>query len=174
MRLLGAGTLQLALVTGLALVVAVFLFEATTFVVQAGVSAALVVATSRAVATDRFLEALVGAAVALLMSQVLFPVDAVAKVRAAVSAALAKLADGLDEAAAELDTGESPWTAPSFTPTARGSKPRPRGGAVRVLSAGSVLGRRSRDRDLGRRRAEHSQPSGSCSRSPCWRRHRRE
>ncbi len=107
-RLLGAGTLQLALVTGLALVVAVFLFEATTFVVQAGVSAALVVATSRAVATDRFLEALVGAAVALLMSQVLFPVDAVAKVRAAVSAALPKLADGLDEAAAELDTGESP------------------------------------------------------------------
>jgi uncharacterized membrane protein YgaE (UPF0421/DUF939 family) len=77
--LLGTGTLQLGLVTALALTVALFLFEAPTFVVQAGVSGAVVVAVGSAaqgVGPARVLEALLGSGVALVFSQALFPIDA--------------------------------------------------------------------------------------------------
>ncbi len=106
-RPLGTGTLVLALVTGLALVAAVFLFEASTFVIQAGVSAALVVtvgASPKLVGVDRLFEALVGGGVALVISQVLFPSDAVAKVSDGVAVVLTRLADGLDGLARALRT----------------------------------------------------------------------
>jgi len=107
-RLLGTGTWQLALVTGVALVIAVFFFEASTFVIQAGVSAALVVtvgASPKVVGVDRLLEAVVGSGVALLVSQVLFPPDAVADVREAVGVVLARVADGLDRLALVVKQG---------------------------------------------------------------------
>lgn len=109
-RLLGTGTLQLALVTGVALLVAVFLVEASTFVVQAGVSGALVVAVGsspQAVGANRFLEVLVGSGVALLVSQVLFPGDASGRVRRTVRVVLSRLGDGLDRAAQALRTGDA-------------------------------------------------------------------
>lgn len=89
-------------------VIAVFFFEASTFVIQAGVSAALVVtvgASPKVVGVDRLLEAVVGSGVALLVSQVLFPPDAVADVREAVGVILARLADGLDRLALVVKQG---------------------------------------------------------------------
>ncbi len=100
--LLSTGTLQLALVTAVALTGAVFLFEAPTLIIQAGVSGALVVAigsSPQAVGAERFLEALVGTGVALVVSQGLFPVDAVGSVRRAACEVLSGLADGLDRGA---------------------------------------------------------------------------
>ncbi len=102
-RLLGSGPLQLALLTGLALLLAVFFFETQTLVVQAGVSAALVVAVGAPdVGLGRFLEALLGGVVALVVSQGLFPVDAVGRARGEIGALLARVADGLDRATVEL------------------------------------------------------------------------
>ena len=109
-RVLGAGAWQLGLVTSLALLAAVMVSADATLVVQAGVSGALVVAlgNSDAVFPYRFLEALVGAGVALVFSQLLFPSNAVASVRGTARDILELVADGLDRGGRALraDDGE--------------------------------------------------------------------
>lgn len=96
-QLLGAGAWQLGIVTALALIAAVLLSSDATLVVQAGVSGALVVAVGHtdAVVPYRFFEALVGGAVALLFSQLLFPSDTVASVRRSIRDILELVAEGL-------------------------------------------------------------------------------
>lgn len=108
---IGTGTAQIALVVGLAMAAAVLLGRGEVFATQAAVSAALVAtvdARAGAFVPDRFLDALTGGAIALLFSQVLFPVDPVRLVREAVDDILAELAGTLEsvaDALADRDLG---------------------------------------------------------------------
>lgn len=80
---LGIGPAQLVLVTALAMAIAVVLGGGTLLVNQAAISAILVVTIAPpgdGLVLDRFFHALVGGGVALLIGQVLFPVDAEARV----------------------------------------------------------------------------------------------
>jgi len=80
---LGTGVAQLVLVTALAMVVAVALGGGTLLVNQAAISAILVVTIAPptdGLVLDRFVHALVGGGVGLLVGQVLFPVDAEGRV----------------------------------------------------------------------------------------------
>jgi len=80
---LGTGVVQLVLVTALAMLLAVALGGGTLLVNQAAISAILVVTIAPptdGLVLDRFVHALVGGAVGLLVGQVLFPVDAEGRV----------------------------------------------------------------------------------------------
>ena len=104
---LGGGTLVLMLVVGLSMIAALLLGGGTILVNQAAVSAILVVATLQPGTTpapSRFVDALIGGGVALLVGQVLFPRDPVrAMAKAArpvigdLAVALAALAEALRE-----------------------------------------------------------------------------
>jgi uncharacterized membrane protein YgaE (UPF0421/DUF939 family) len=106
-RLLGGGTLVLMLVVALSMGAALLLGAGTILVNQAAVSAILVVATLQpgsSPSPSRFLDALIGGGVALLVGQVLFPRDPVrAMAKAAqpvvsdLAVALAMLAEALRE-----------------------------------------------------------------------------
>ena len=106
-RLLGGGTLVLMLVVALSMGAALLLGAGTILVNQAAVSAILVVATLQPGASpspSRFVDALIGGGVALLVGQVLFPRDplrAMAKAARPVvedlAVALALTAEGLRE-----------------------------------------------------------------------------
>jgi uncharacterized membrane protein YccC len=102
---IGTGTAQIALVVGLAMAAAVLLGRGPLFATQAAVSAALVAtvdARAGAFVPDRFFDALIGGAIALVFSQVLFPVDPVRAVREAVDEILAELARTLEAVADAL------------------------------------------------------------------------
>ncbi|HEU4976197.1 MAG TPA: FUSC family protein [Baekduia sp.] len=131
--LLGPGTLQLALVTAIALTISVVVSDSPTFVVQAGVSGALVVAVggSGVVGYDRLFEALVGGAVALAFSQVLFPVDVVRAARQATAGAVAEVGHALADWAAAAAHGDPDG--------ARAAEGRLRATAGAARSAGSTL-----------------------------------
>jgi len=104
---IGAGTWQLALVVGLAMSAAALLGRGTLFATQAAVSAALVAtvdAQAGEFVPDRFFDALVGGSVALLFSQVLFPLDPVRVVRQAVDATLEELSGALEAIAEALES----------------------------------------------------------------------
>jgi hypothetical protein len=93
---LGSGVWQLALVVGLAMAAALVLARGGLLATQAAVSAALVAtvdAQTGEFVPDRFFDALVGGGIALLFSQVLFPVDAT----------LGELADALQAVASALE-----------------------------------------------------------------------
>jgi uncharacterized membrane protein YgaE (UPF0421/DUF939 family) len=106
-RLLGGGTLVLMLVVALSMGAALLLGAGTIIVNQAAVSAILVVATLQpgsSPSPSRFVDALIGGGVALLVGQVLFPRDplrAMAKAARPVvedlAVALALTAEGLRE-----------------------------------------------------------------------------
>jgi uncharacterized membrane protein YgaE (UPF0421/DUF939 family) len=106
-RLLGGGTLVLMLVVALSMGAALLLGAGTILVNQAAVSAILVVATLQpgsSPSPSRFVDALIGGGVALLVGQVLFPRDplrAMAKAARPVvedlAVALALTAEGLRE-----------------------------------------------------------------------------
>ena len=103
---IGTGAWQLSLVVGLAMSAAVLMGRGTLFATQAAVSAALVAtvdAQSGVFLPDRFYDALVGGAVALVFSQVLFPVDPVKVVREAVDGTLGELARTLEAIADALE-----------------------------------------------------------------------
>lgn len=106
---LGTGTWQLVLVTGLALLVAVAAGGGPLLVTQAGVSAALVVTITPpdgGIVLDRFVHALVGGGVALLIGQVLFPVDPRARVRKAARPVFRELSAVLVSVANALGSGD--------------------------------------------------------------------
>jgi len=101
---LEGGSGSLALATFVAMAVALALGGARIVVAQAAVGAILTVAIGEADAgVQRLVDALIGAGVALVFSQVLFSPEPVALVRRAEAAALADLAEGLARTAEALE-----------------------------------------------------------------------
>ena len=106
---LGTSTLVLMLVVALAMGAALLLGGGTILVSQAGVSAIFVATAEQphGLTPNRFIDALIGGAVALLVSQVLIPRDPVAGVRNAVHALGDRLGLALRETAAALREGDA-------------------------------------------------------------------
>jgi uncharacterized membrane protein YgaE (UPF0421/DUF939 family) len=101
---LGTSTPVLMLVVALSMSAALLLGGGTLLVSQAGVSAIFVATIERpaGLTPDRFVDALIGGAVALLVGQVLLPRDPVAQVRNAAHALAGRLTLALRETAAAL------------------------------------------------------------------------
>jgi len=146
---IGTGTWQIALVTGLAMIVSTALGGGPLVASQAAISAVLVCTIqvpSHGFHFSRFVDAAVGAGVALLVGSLFFPVDPISLARASaepllqrVAAALEQIADALE--ARDLGAVERARVAP------RG------GGHPREPSARPGL---RRDRAGGRRRPPRS------------------
>jgi uncharacterized membrane protein YccC len=107
MLLIGTGPIQIAVVVGLAMAVALFLGSGPGFVTEAGVSAILVITLDPSTAgptPDRFLDALVGCCVALAV-HLGSPVDTKRMVEKAARPVLGNLAFALQETADALGEG---------------------------------------------------------------------
>jgi uncharacterized membrane protein YgaE (UPF0421/DUF939 family) len=101
---LGSGYVTLALATFAAMAVARALGGARIVIAQAAAGAILTVAVSNGNAgVNRLVDALTGAGVALVFSQLLFSPEPVALVRRAEAAALTDMADGLELTARALE-----------------------------------------------------------------------
>jgi uncharacterized membrane protein YccC len=108
-RALGADTLVLMLVVGLSMVAALLLGGGQILVNQAAISGILVVATLQPGASpspSRFLDALIGGAVALLVGQVLFPRDPVRAMAKAARPVVSDLSVALKALAEALRDGD--------------------------------------------------------------------
>jgi uncharacterized membrane protein YgaE (UPF0421/DUF939 family) len=106
---LGTGTLVIALVVALAMLAALLVGAGTILVNQAAVSAILVATLtppSSGITPDRFVDALIGGGVALLVGQVLFPRDPLSALAAAARPVIDDLARALDAAAQALADGD--------------------------------------------------------------------
>jgi hypothetical protein len=103
---LGTSTPVLMLVVALAMGTALLVGGGTLLVSQAGVSAVFVTTVPQSHSWTRVVDALIGGAVALLVSQVLLPRDPVAGVTNAAHELAARLGRALRETAAALDTGD--------------------------------------------------------------------
>jgi uncharacterized membrane protein YgaE (UPF0421/DUF939 family) len=106
-RAMGVGVGQLALTVGLAMAAAIALGAGRMLVTEAAVSAALVVTVSQGTQgfpPTRLIDALAGGAVALVFSQLLFPVNPVRVVCLAAEAILGELAQTLTDVADALDS----------------------------------------------------------------------
>ena len=104
-QLIGTGTWQMGVVVVLAMTAALVVGAGILLVNQAAISAILVMTLPSLTAggtLDRLFDALIGAAVALLLSQVLFPRDPVRQVGRAAGRVLDELALGLEETAVAL------------------------------------------------------------------------
>ncbi len=118
LSVIGRGTWQLALVVALAAIVAVLLDVGRMTIVQACTSAILLVTVTpvgsslETVAASRFVDALVGGAVGLLVGAALAP-DPLRRLQQEVSEVLTELADLLTSAATALRWGDAgvAWTA---------------------------------------------------------------
>ena len=102
---IGVGPAQLALVVILATAIAIFLGSGQMLATQAAVSAALVATLqppTEGVTFARFLDALVGGTVALIVSGLVLPADPMAMVRRAARPLLEELADTLDDIAVAI------------------------------------------------------------------------
>ena len=105
----GLGAVQIGLVVLLAMPVALLFGESSTFVVQAGVTALLVAATrppSGGLSPGRLVQGAIGGAVALVFSQLLFPVDPLRRAGDAVSRLATRIAETLERAADAAGDGE--------------------------------------------------------------------
>ncbi|MEN3282919.1 MAG: hypothetical protein V7607_4059 [Solirubrobacteraceae bacterium] len=108
-RLLGGGTLVLMLVVALSMGAALLLGAGTILVNQAAVSAILVVATLQpgsSPSPSRFVDALIGGGVALLVGQVLFPRDPLRAMAKAAQPVVEDLAVALRLIAEALREGD--------------------------------------------------------------------
>ena len=106
---LGTGTLVVALVVALAMAAALLLGAGTIFVNQAAVSAILVATLqppASGLSPNRFIDALVGGGVALLVGQVLFPRDPLKAMAAAARPVVEDLARSLEASARALRDGD--------------------------------------------------------------------
>jgi uncharacterized membrane protein YgaE (UPF0421/DUF939 family) len=106
---IGVGVWQLALVVMLTVLVALFLGRGQMMVNQAAVSAALVATLqppSQGISFARFLDALVGGVIALLVSGLILPVRPRAMIRRSAWPVLDELAATLDDVATALDRRE--------------------------------------------------------------------
>ncbi|PWR05530.1 FUSC family protein [Micromonospora acroterricola] len=102
---IGTGWWQLALIVVLAIVVALFLAGSAAAVIQAGATAVLICTLSpsvRDLEIPRFLDALIGGAVALLVTAVLLPLNPLRVLNRAARPALDLLSDQLDATAGAL------------------------------------------------------------------------
>jgi uncharacterized membrane protein YgaE (UPF0421/DUF939 family) len=102
---IGVGAAQLALVVMLAFAIALFLGSGQLMANQAAVSAALVATIqppTHGVTFARFLDALVGGAVALVVNALVLPADPMATIRGAARPVLDELAATLDDIAAAI------------------------------------------------------------------------
>jgi uncharacterized membrane protein YgaE (UPF0421/DUF939 family) len=102
---IGVGAAQLALVVMLATALAIFLGSGQMLATQAAVSAALVATLqppTDGVTFARFLDALAGGTVALVVNALVLPVDPVRLIRRAARPVLDELAATLDDAAAAI------------------------------------------------------------------------
>ncbi|MEU8156405.1 FUSC family protein [Micromonospora sp. NPDC048986] len=102
---IGTGWWQLALIVVLAIVVALFLAGSAAVVIQAGATAVLIVTLSPAVRDleiPRFVDALIGGGVALLVTAVLLPLNPLRVLNRAARPALDLLATQLDATAEAL------------------------------------------------------------------------
>ena len=107
---IGTGTLQLMLVVGLATAAAILLGTGQLFASQAAVSAALVATLqppTHGITFSRFIDALVGGGVALVINAVLLPAHPVNMVRRAAEPLLDELADTLEDIAVALEKRDS-------------------------------------------------------------------
>jgi uncharacterized membrane protein YgaE (UPF0421/DUF939 family) len=108
-RAIGIGFLQLALTVGLAMAAATVLGARLLLLSEAAVSATLVATvspTTHGFPPPRLLDALVGGVVALVFSQLLFPVHPVRVVREAAEGIVDDLADTLDDLAGAVEEGD--------------------------------------------------------------------
>jgi uncharacterized membrane protein YgaE (UPF0421/DUF939 family) len=109
-RLIGTGELQIGIVVALAMAAAVLLGGGTILVNQAAVSAILVLTLPQAggqgALPQRFVDALIGGAVALVIGQVLFPRNPLTLVAGAGQAVLAAVVRSFDDVADALDRGD--------------------------------------------------------------------
>jgi hypothetical protein len=106
---LGTGTLVVALVVALTMAVALLLGAGALFVNQAAVSAILVATLQPpqdGLSPDRFVDALIGGGVALLVGQVLFPRDPLRSMAGAARPVAEELARSLDATARALREGD--------------------------------------------------------------------
>jgi uncharacterized membrane protein YgaE (UPF0421/DUF939 family) len=102
---IGIGVAQLALTIGLAMAIAVVFGAGRQLLTEAAVSASLVATVSQGtqgLLPTRLLDALVGGAVALAFSQLLFPVNPVTVVQEAAESVLRELAETLSDVARAL------------------------------------------------------------------------
>jgi uncharacterized membrane protein YgaE (UPF0421/DUF939 family) len=102
---IGVGPAQLALVVMLAIAIAIFLGSGQMMANQAAVSAALVATLqppTQGITFARFLDALVGGAMALLVNAVVLPADPIATIRSAARPVLDELAATLDDIATAI------------------------------------------------------------------------
>lgn len=105
-RYVGVGEWQLALTVGLAMAAAIGLGAGRLMLTEAAVSASLVATVSvdtQGFPPTRLLDALVGGAVALVFSQLLFPVNPLNVVREAAESVLDEIAQTLSDVADALD-----------------------------------------------------------------------
>jgi hypothetical protein len=102
---IGVGAAQLALVVMLATAIAIFLGSGQMLATQAAVSAALVATLqppTEGITFARFLDALAGGTVALLVNALVLPADPVSMVRRAARPVLEELAGTLDDVAVAI------------------------------------------------------------------------
>jgi uncharacterized membrane protein YgaE (UPF0421/DUF939 family) len=102
----GSGVLQLVCVVTAAMLAAILLGAGQLFLTEAAVSATLVVTltpSNEAYAPTRLIDAVVGGAVALLFSQILFPVHPLRVVREATERVLRELGETLHDVASALE-----------------------------------------------------------------------
>ncbi|HEX2313035.1 MAG TPA: FUSC family protein [Thermomonospora sp.] len=103
LKVMGPGSATLAAATFTAMAVAVLVDGARIVIAQAAAGAILTVATGSAeTGHERLVDALVGAGVALVFSQLLFPAEPIRLLRRAETAVLTELGDGLDLTARAL------------------------------------------------------------------------
>jgi uncharacterized membrane protein YgaE (UPF0421/DUF939 family) len=102
--ILGFGYVALAVATFVAMLVALVLGGGGIVIAQAAAGAILTVTTAAAgTGSGRLIDALIGAGVALVISQLLFPAEPIRLLHRAETAALSNMADGLDLAARALE-----------------------------------------------------------------------
>ncbi|MET9859556.1 FUSC family protein [Streptomyces smyrnaeus] len=159
---LGDGVLTLACATFVAMLVAVALDGERIVIAQAAASAVVAVATgTQEAGTGRLIDAVIGAAVALLFSQVLFASDPAALVHHADSAALTAMGRFLHAVAGSL--------APMPDGANRHPDAQELHGALAQLDTVRAVGHRARVRSLIWRR-RHGPTAWDSSRTSCLQR----
>ncbi|MFI9122112.1 aromatic acid exporter family protein [Streptomyces bikiniensis] len=108
--LLGHGTVAVGAAVLCALLVTLLLDGERITMAQAAVGAVICVAAGQQAGVDRVLDALIGGAVALVFSQLLFPVHSLALLRRAESTTLSGLARALALTAREMDAEDDERT----------------------------------------------------------------
>ncbi|NJC70938.1 aromatic acid exporter family protein [Planosporangium thailandense] len=109
--LMGTGPWQLAVVVALAVTAALFVRGSPVLIIQAASSAVLVATVqppTSGLGYPRFVDALVGGGVGLLVTALLLPTNPMTSVHRAVEPLIAAIADGFEGVAAALDARDRP------------------------------------------------------------------